>query len=325
MRFVNTIAASRSWASIVRRLRPSLLLLVAVGLLTGCSVGAGSATATTPTGSNVIPWLPVSGTPLHPSQPTPASSVCTLADLRNDGVYAGTYQGNGEYNLHLTNTGSASCYFPGAPQMEVTLASGDHMAVSPGEFAAQRVDLQPNQTVQIMFGSPGYCSTFNPQAPLLAQSVQVTFSTGESMTVNGLQLDVQCGAPTVLLFVAVASTMPVSSSPLDALQATVTAPSTAAHGSTFTYTVTLTNSTAGAIALSPCPSYTEGFSNGNGVEDQATWLLNCQVEQQIPAGASLTFAIQYVVPSSFPAGVAKLSWALQVPGGPAAGTTVMVS
>ncbi len=324
MKLVNRVAASRCRAMGTRPLRSGLLVLVAVVLLTACGVGTGAATSSTPAGSNTIPWLAVPGTPLPPTQPARASIECIQANLRNDGLYAGVYQGNAVENLHLTNTGSTACYFPGVPQLEVTLASGDRVAVSPAGFAAQRVDLQPDQTVQIMFGSPIQCPHANPQKPLVAQSVQVTFSTGGSLTVSGLQLDVQCGSPTVLLFEAIAISTPASS-PLSALQAAVTAPSTTSRGSIFTYTVTLTNPTGQAIVLSPCPSYTEGMSHDTTAHDQATWLLNCQVEQQISASSSLTFVMQYVVPSSFPTGAAKLFWALQVPGGPMAGAVVTVN
>jgi hypothetical protein len=209
--------------------------------------------------------------------------------------------------------------------MEVTLASGGRVAVSLGAFAGERVDLQPNQTMMIMFGSPNPCATTNPPTDPIAQSVQVFFPGGGSLTVGGLGLDIQCGAPTVLLFQAIAVETP-SSSPLSMLQAVANAPPTAARGSLYTYTVTLTNPTAGVIALAPCPSYTEGMSDGAAHQDnRTTWLLNCQVKQQIPAGGSLTFAMQLTVPVSFPAGAAKVYWALQGPDGPWTGWVVTVN
>jgi hypothetical protein len=175
----------------------------------------------------------------------------------------------------------------------------------------------------IMFGSPLQCPSSNPKTDPLAQSVQVSFPGGGSLTVSGLGLDIQCGGPTVLLFQAIAVDTPGSA--LSALRAVGDAPATAARGSTFTYTVTLTNPTTAAIVLLPCPSYTEGMSDNAGDQDKATWLLNCQAAQQIPAGSSLTFSMQYTVPSSFPAGEVKWFWALQVPDGPSVGGGVILS
>ncbi len=321
------MATERRWALLVRSLWAGPLVIVAILVLTACRVPSGSragpVASSTSVGANVIPWLAVPGTPLAPTQAPQATIACSATALRNDGIYPGGYQGYGEDNLHLTNSSGAACYFPGPPQMQVTLASGGHAAVSPADFAGQRVDLQPNQTVMIMFGSPGQCPNVNPQKPLFAQSLQVTFPGGGSLAVGGLGLDIQCGAPTVLLFQAIALDTPSSS--LGALRAVADAPATAARGSTFTYTVTLTNPTTAAIVLSPFPSYTEGMSDNAGDQDRVTWLLNCQVAQQIAAGSSLTFAMQYTVPSSFAVGAAKLFWQLQVPDGPSAGAEVTIN
>ncbi len=325
MKLGSRINCSQRWAVLARCLWSGPLVIVVTVLLTSCGVVSGPAASSTPVGANAIPWLSVPGTPLLPTQPPLATIECSAANMRNDGLYAGVYQGHATENLHLTNTGSTACYFPGAPQMEVTLVPGERAAVSPGIFAKQRVDLQPNQIVDIMFGSPLQCPNSDPQKPLFAQSVQVTFPAGGNITVSDLQLDVQCGLPTVLLFQAIALDTTGSSSPLSALQAAVDAPATASRGSTYTYTVTLTNPTAKTIALSPCPSYMEGMSNDAGDQARAIWLLNCEVAQQMLAGSSLTFAMQFVVPSSFSAGAAKLFWMLQVPDGPSAGAEVMVS
>ncbi len=327
MRLGNNNNCLRRWAMFARSLWAGPLVIVTILMLTACRVPPGSTAgpvaSSTPAGSNGIPWLAVPGTPFVPT-PSPLATVgCSATTLRNDGLYPGVYQGNAADNLHLTNTGAVACYFPGAPQMEATLASGKRAAVSPGIFAAKRVDLQPNQTVYIGFGSPLQCPNVNPQKPMLAQSVQVTFPGSGSLTVSGLGLDTQCGAPTVLVFEAVAVETPSSS--LGALRAVGDAPATATRGSTFTYTVTLTNPTTVAIALSPCPSYTEGMSDNAGDQDKATWLLNCQAAPQVPAGSSLTFAMQYTVPSSFPAGEVKWLWTLQVPDGPAVGGAVILS
>jgi hypothetical protein len=101
------------------------------------------------------------------------------------------------------------------------------------------------------------------------------------------------------------------SSPLNVLTATAAMPATVTAGTTATYTVTLQNPTSQAVALSPCPSYTEymspvGTRFGSGASQ---YYLNCPAVPEIPAGSSVTFDMQIPVPAA--AGVAKYGWALQ--------------
>jgi hypothetical protein len=125
---------------------------------------------------------------------------------------------------------------------------------------------------------------------------------------------------------AAADVLPaVASGPLSSLNATVNAPQTVARGTVLTYQLTLANPSQAAVALSPCPSYTEVLGGGDSNAVQQTLVLNCQAGASIAAGAALTYQIELSVPASAAPGDTKLTWQLQVPNGPVAGTIITVT
>jgi hypothetical protein len=155
---------------------------------------------------------------------------------------------------------------------------------------------------------------------VVATSVLLTLPAGDAVTVGGTYVDTECGAATVVEFGA-ADVLPAATpGPIGSLTVTVDAPQTVARGAVLTYQVSLANQTAATVALSPCPSYTEVLGTV-----QRTLVLNCQGAASIAAGATATFQMQLTVPASAPPGDTKLSWALEVPEGPLAGTVVTVT
>ena len=101
-----------------------------------------------------------------------------------------------------------------------------------------------------------------------------------------------------------------TSIPADGLRATLEVTGPATPGQPFDYVLILTNPTASAIALSPCPTYQERINarGGPAVEEH---ILNCVGLDPIPPGASVRFAMVIQVPASLPASAdAALVWAL---------------
>ena len=90
-------------------------------------------------------------------------------------------------------------------------------------------------------------------------------------------------------------------------QVAMEAPAQFVAGKTVAFTVTLTNISSTPIAFDTCPAYEEGFTP----DQMVTYQLNCGPVGSVQPGASLTFAMQFLVPSTTPAGPAKFRWALR--------------
>jgi hypothetical protein len=186
-----------------------LTLLTACSAFRGVSGGENHPAAPTIT-------LPPSKSPPVP-YPIPSAAAATVeCDIAPAGTYlqlgvwigsvkqpnpiiqAGAYQGDAAEVVVMTNVATAACYLPAPPSIVVKLDSGGQEAVSDGNFAGQRVDVQPGQVLEVGFGSPGYCSNFG--AAQNASSLVMTLPGGDSVAVSGFQLDVECGGPSFLLF-----------------------------------------------------------------------------------------------------------------------------
>jgi hypothetical protein len=108
-------------------------------------------------------------------------------------------------------------------------------------------------------------------------------------------------------------------SPLNAVTIAVDGPATVRPGARFTYHVTLTNPTAQAIPLDPCPGfYRELFSQGDAAHQAVNtgqiYRLNCRPVHEIAARRSLRFAIDEQVPSTLGAGRdLDVTWRLLAP------------
>jgi hypothetical protein len=106
--------------------------------------------------------------------------------------------------------------------------------------------------------------------------------------------------------------------------ATITAPSAARAGTTFSYRVTLNNPTSQPFALSPCPSYAE-YLGGTGGNVTRYFYLNCAAALSIPAHGSVTFQMALAIPASMrPMTGAKLDWQIQGGTGPAQASLIRV-
>ncbi len=138
-----------------------------------------------------------------PSTPTPATISCSKPTLQLYAMWPGAYQSYATESVELSNTSSKPCFLAGALPMSVTLAKGGSEPVSLKSYSSTRIDLQSNQVVLLIFGSPGAC---NPLVHEPASSVTLKISSGD-LTIPGLKLDVGCGQPTLLDFAALAHPM----------------------------------------------------------------------------------------------------------------------
>jgi hypothetical protein len=288
------------------------------------SSGGGSlppAPTPTPSGTAVIPWVGKPGTPRSVPVSASAGRPCRAADLDIAAGLSGAFQGLATQELTLHDRAADACFLAGAPQVVLTDA-GARSRVSPGQFAAKRLDLASGSSAGLVVGTPAACA--GSGQPVVATSVLLTLPTGDAVTVGGTRIDTECGAPTVVEFGAADLLPAATPGPLDSLSATLDAPQTVARGAVLTYQVTLVNQSPAAVALSPCPSYTQVLGGGAGAAQQ-TLVLNCQAGASIAANAAVTYAMKVTVPASAPPGDTKLTWKLEVPDGPVTGTVITVT
>lgn len=314
----------------VRRFGPLVVGILSVCMLSSCAAFRQSPPSAATGVSSSIAWLNVpTSMPTAVLPPPQETSPCVAADLQLASQNAGAYHGDATENLILSNSSTEPCYLSGVPQVTVHLTGGAAVGASSSGFATQRVVLVPSQRVSVLLGSPGACA--NVGRPQVASFYVVSFgAAGGAIQTPTASLDIQCGAPTVLDFEALAANVEPSStthtalSALSALQARIHASGHASVGATYSYAVEVTNPTSSPISFSPCPSFSESISTTSGLISQRTFLLNCDAAPEIKAGSTLTFDMELQVPSTFPVGRQKLSWQMQAPG-PAAGCALQVT
>jgi Protein of unknown function (DUF4232) len=144
-----------------------------------------------------------SPTATRPPSPTPSLVVtrgCVASDFKVGNGASGAYQGDAVYSMALLNMSGAGCALNGAPPITLTLESGAQESVALGDAASMAVDIGPGQILQIMVGTPGNCAT--PGIRHAASSLTVLLP-GGSLIDHAVNLDTECGTPSVLIFTAV--------------------------------------------------------------------------------------------------------------------------
>jgi hypothetical protein len=188
------------------------VVVVALPLAAGLFLISGRAapnegTAQSSTLPTPYPGKPSPSNAMPATTPAPAAQVaCNPSDLKVDALWPGGYQGYATESVEFTNTSTTPCYFASAPSMSLRLTDGSLESASLGQFSSQRVDAQPGQAVLLIIGTPGTCPNVGTRQPV--SSMTLTIPGGGEVAVSGLNLDVECGTPTVLIFQALAA--PVS-------------------------------------------------------------------------------------------------------------------
>jgi hypothetical protein len=95
--------------------------------------------------------------------------------------------------------------------------------------------------------------------------------------------------------------------PIRQWQVVMDAPAPFVRGKTVAFTVTLTNISGVPVVFDTCPTYEEGFTP----DQMVAYQLNCAPVGTVQPGASVTFAMRFMVPLTTPAGPQKFRWALR--------------
>lgn len=288
------------------------------GATASLPASAAAASSTAPLGEvawvdrPVAPFVEPTAVPL----PTDARP-CQPSDLTIRVGAFGAGLGNLNLPVDFLNRSDSSCVLIGEPTLDGVRANGSlvPLHVTSGSYFGDPgppSNFGPGQVAALNISGVSGCSarTFYPTFDLgLPGGGSVDFPTDNFPVGCGVWVS-QFGVP--------ADAVPATDTPLSALTAKITAPSTAKAGTTLTYSVTLSNTTGAAYSLSPCPAYTEFVGTGS-----TTWVatvlnyeLNCDATPAIPARGSVTFQMRLALPADQPAGSGKFGWDLQGDSGP---------
>lgn len=293
--------------------------IVFLALLTLAAVLPGGAPAAQSNGP--VPFLNVPASRPALRAPAPAARACAAADLQAQTGRQGARRGYATQEIKLTNRGTQACYLTGTPELGLgPKGAAQAIARHPNAPAAlqERTDLAPGDTALVLVGTPGSCDAAIGPERKVNTHLQVGFPGGGAASLEGAHVDTLCGEANVLdMQVLHAEHAPAA---LAQLQGAVHLEGRAMPGSELHYTVVLTNPTARAISLTPCPSFTQSLFGDREVTS-ATLRLNCAATGNvIPAGQSVTYEMRLAIPAHVEADAVKLSWQLE--DGPTAGTNV---
>jgi hypothetical protein len=282
-----------------------------------------------PTGSPAIPWLDA---PAQADIPPDVNALvtnpvlyrtCTAADLTGRASGWGGAMGTAYEYVWFTNRSSSSCTLSGNP-VAVTDVYRDgtrHRIAAPlrsSGFGNQEdavANLRPGQVGGTQLTQTEDCDgwqhffyvpRFDVELPDGSQVPIIVPGSHYQAPVAGCHLAASW-------FGTLHTFVPEPTYPTDPLVATVNLPGQIRAGSTFDYTVTLTNPTAKAIPLSPCLTYEEHVTTAKPDTAAASvglyYQLNCAGNPVVPAHQPLTFAMR--IPAPKQAGSGWLTWRLQ--------------
>jgi Protein of unknown function (DUF4232) len=282
-----------------------------------------------------VPWVariaPAPTTPAPVALPTATArfAPCTAAHLSGHAGDLSEGAGGRSADLVVTNVGSAPCSITGGPSgADGILTDGSRQALV---FAASQagafglsgppVNLRPGQSAMAVISGgdgPGMCAGsrgYDLSAVLLGIGttgwVRVPFPGKGSMWAGEGPLVLYSCAPAAPFVSGFGVPIPSDApppSPLDVLTITRSMPASLAPGSMADYTVTLDNPTARAVALDPCPAYSQFIvpAHGKPLLPGSYYYLNCAAAPRIPAHGAVTFAMRIQVPIG--SGEAKYGW-----------------
>jgi hypothetical protein len=287
----------------------SAVALAGLVALTGCGGHQASAS------HGVVPWVdhPVEGAQLAQSATSPTCTIAALDLPRDEQQWGGAWNGAVSGYFMVENAGHTTCELPAPSRVTATTPSGGRVRFDVGRLStASPVVLDPGERLQAQVSSPYGCG----KDLVESSSFALSFPSG-TLEVPGARMAVQCGGTLVDFSsrgTAGSDAVATGATPVSHLRARLSqVPATVAPGGPVTYTVTLTNPTAKAISLSPCPSYQEGIKGQPSAVH--TYQLNCGAARRIGPHASVRFAMQLALPSTLTSGPAVVDWKLQLPSG----------
>jgi len=281
-----------------------------------------------------VPWVnrpvalyhaPESRLILYPT----SAPACRRGQLRVSQGHGGVGLGNRLERVVFTNVGSNPCLLRGYPTITGFTSVGGRRALRPtrgGTYFGRLVpaDMAPGGRTLLDLATSTHCE--DGQSGTTYRQLVFGLPAGGSVRGGHVSITVLCG----LSMSAFGLPQRYEPSPHPApgtpgtLRVRVQLPAAARAGSVLRYTITLVNPTTTAVALHPCPGYTQALY-APGLVLRRSFALNCDSVDTIPAQGRVGYAMQLAVPNGAVVGVAKFGWSLDNPTGPFAGRGISIT
>lgn len=309
-----------------------------VVVVSSLAIGCGAAQPRARTGANgVVPWVD------HPAPPdkgpapvkvTADARPCRPRDLGVTPGQAGVGLGHTNVQVLFENRSASACLLAGYPTVAGIGAGGvvTPLAASHGSYFGNpgpTANIAPGQTAAVNVSGADACQAAQGGQHVLYRELRIGLPRGGVIDAR-VRFDAVCGASVSRFGVPAGLPKVPRPSPLTAR---ITAAATARPGEDFWYKVTLTNPTASAFVLRPCPAYEEyvfpipprrqTLRPGQFVVRNCH--LNCADAGEIGAHSSVTFQMRLQLPAGLPVGwPAKFVW-LMHGGGPGASAPLRIT
>lgn len=305
---------------------------------------AAAPTPTTPLGSDVagiVPWSSEAPAPpaTPPATPTPVTQTCRVDQLAAGDAGWGGATGSLLGGFLIWNTSGSPCRLEGLPSVAIVDATGRSLKVTEGATPSppgQPIVLGPRQSAPALHQEPpsGLASEtfqwFNwcGASPKGRLSLAVTLPEGGVLHVPVVFSGASAGGggtgtprcddaamPSTMTVSAFEETVGPSPTeppavPAEGLRLALEVPDQATAGAALHYVAALTNPTAGAISLTPCPAYRESLVTPSG-QLAVDYVLDCAAVPSIDPGQTVRFAMVFEIPDSLPpTDKAALIWEL---------------
>ncbi|MGH2972142.1 MAG: DUF4232 domain-containing protein [Gaiellaceae bacterium] len=300
-----------------------------------CFIGLGAGCGSTGHATGRVPWVnrPVARyeVPAPTLIPYPVSApACHARQLRVRQGRGGAAAGTLYERLVLTNVSKRSCLLRGYPTITGVGSSGSRVRLRPRRegftfFQLVASNVLPGAHTFIGLATSDGCDG-GTRKPSVYRELDISIGNGETVrAAPSVRVEDVCG-----LFVS-SFGVPARYTPLKpapgtpaTLSASVQLPKMIHAGKLLRYTVTLSNQSATAIALDPCPGYNEGIYAAGLVVRR--WLaLNCDTVHTIAPHSQVRYAMELAIPAKASPGVAKFGWSLDTPIGPSIGRVISLA
>ena len=297
-------------------------------------------TPSSQSGAAIVPWS--AATPAPPptptASPTPDAPTCRADQLAAGDAGWGGATGSLLGGFLVWNTSASPCQLLGFPSVAIVDGGGRSLKV-----ARVTIPNPPAKPIVLGLRQSAPALGLEPASGLASETLQwfnwcgaspkgrlslaVTLPAGGELhvpvVVNGETTFVapstpRCDEPAMPSTVSVSafeetpgpSPTEPPAVPAEGLRLALEVPDQATAGAALQYVAALSNPTAGAISLTPCPAYRESLVTASGQLAQ-DYLLDCAAVPSIGPGQTVRFAMEFEIPSSQPStDQAALVWEL---------------
>jgi Protein of unknown function (DUF4232) len=270
--------------------------------------------------AGAIPWIHAPTEPPLPPPPPPPRPRPTDAPPCRAGDVAASFDGSngagGHAIVYVTfrNITASTCVLKGYPQVTASQPGLPDLTGTDGSFFQSdgTANMAPGQNTLLGLETDTYCPARpgggggQPRYHHLA----IVPPGGGTVSLDRADgFDTTCGLHLTKFFVPQPE-QPQPPTPTSRLTSTLDTPSTVAAGATLIYVVALTNPTATAVTLSPCPPYLQAAPSIPVKDIEA---LHCRPVGAITAHGTVRFEMHMQIPADTTVGELKIIWQLVGP------------